>query len=110
MPNGHRDEYFKALRAHWLNGTFSPSNSCSCHPITHRQLARPSFSRISGNLVKQWDLANSTLGPRELSVSHIAVQGCYAQVFTGLDLQHAHLLFDDDIQASYKPFLGTYTC
>lgn len=26
----------------------------------------------------------------------------------GLDLQHAELVFGDDIQTSYKPFSGTY--
>lgn len=35
-------------------------------------------------------------------------RACYAQVFMGLDLQHAELVFGDDIQTSYKPFSGTY--
>lgn len=48
------------------------------------------------------------LRPRQISVSHIKVQGKVCSVFMGIDLQHAELLFGDDIQISYKPFLGTY--
>ena len=70
--------------------------------MTPRQVAGPSFSRISGNLGSN----DGMLGPRQVRVFHTRVQGLL-RTAAALVLPHAELLFGDDMQIACKPTVGT---